>query len=556
MKQLQPGDPRAAIRGRTVPAVAWIIAGLATAPLVALLVLASGNTGDVWGNLLANVLPVSIRVTVLLMAGVAISTALLGIGSAWLVSRHAFPGRNIVHWLLVLPLAIPTYISAYCFVEFLGFTGPVQTLLRDLFSFTSPADYWFPEIRSLPGAIFVMSVVLYPYVYLTCRMLFEFQGGSVIEAGRMLGAGSRRLFFSVALPLARPAVAAGIALALMETLNDIGAVELLGVRTLTFSIFDTWLNRSSLAGAAQIACLLLILAGLLLYLERRSRGARGYAVKHGGTVPMSRIQLTGSRGWLATVLCLIPPAAGFGVPMVVMLRYALLHPEQITHPQLQQAAANSVFVAVVAAFATTLAALILVAALHRVQSRLGKFIKVAATLGYAVPGSVLAVGILYALTQSDNAVDAMARQYLGITTGLLLSGSAFIVIYACCVRFFAVAHGALDAGHQRLSGRETMAARTLGSNARQAFVGIELPLLRRPLLTAMLLVFVEAMKELSATILLRPFNFPTLATHVYEFASRARFEDAAMASLAIVAIGAVPVILLSRLTSSGAARPW
>ncbi len=547
MKVSAAKDLRNAVGQTGVSPIAWVIAALSLVPVVSLLFLAFGDTGEVWGHLLTNVLPRSIATTATLMAGVAACVAVVGIGTAWLVSRYEFPGRALAHWMLVLPLAIPTYISAYCFVEFLGYTGPLQTLVRGIGGFKSPSQYWFPEVRSLPGAVFVLSVVLYPYVYLTCRLLFEVQGRAVIEAGRMLGANGYRLFREVALPLARPAVAAGIALALLETLNDIGAVEILGVRTLTFSIFDTWLNRSSLAGAAQIACLLLVVSGLLLHLERRSRGGRGYAMKQAGFVAPSRIRLVGARAFYAAIACAIPPLLGFIIPVLVMLRFAISRADQIMQPQLQQAAINSILVASITAIATTVAALAFLVALRSMRGTVARLVQQSATLGYAIPGSVLAIGMLFALTRFDNFLDMLMRQQFGLSTGLLLSGSAFIVVYACSVRFFTIAHSALDAGHQRLSGREAKAGRTLGRTATQAFFLIELPLLKGAILTSMLLVFVETMKELSATIFLRPFNFPTLATHVYELSSRARFEDAAIAALFIVGLGAIPVVLLSRL---------
>jgi iron(III) transport system permease protein len=542
-----PPAGRSTSRRPGLPAAALLIAGLAAVPLLSLFVLASGDASGVWRHLAVNVLPSSLAATLELMAGVAIVTGAVGVGAAWLVSRYEFPARRILHWLLVLPLAIPTYLSAYCFVELAGFTGPLQGLIRQVFGFTRPTEYWFPEIRSVGGAIFVMGAVLYPYVYLTCRLLFEMQGRTVIEAGRVLGASGARLFFAVALPLARPAVAAGMSLALMETLNDIGAVEILGVRTLTFSVFDTWLNRSSLAGAAQIACLMLAIVALLLVVEKRSRGARSYAVRHGGAAALGRVRLSGWRAWSVTALCLVPPLIGFGAPVYVMLDYAIARTELLADPELYRAAGNSILVAAFTAATACIAALALILAVRGNRSRLAMLAVRTATLGYAIPGSVLAIGMLYAMTNFDNAVDALARAALGVSTGLVFSGSALIIIYACTVRFLAIAHGSIEAGQTRLSSHVSMVARTLGRSAGQTFVSVELPLLRRAIATAALLVFVDTMKELSATILLRPFNFPTLATHVYELASRARFEDAAMASLLIVVIGAVPVLALSRL---------
>lgn len=530
------------------PAGAILVAVFALTPLIALMVVATGDAGGVWGHLIANVLPRALRDTLMLMTGVGLLSAAIGAGAAWLVARYEFPGRTVLHWALVLPLAIPTYISAYCFLEILDFTGPVQQAVRAIFGFQRANEYWFPDIRSTGGAIFVMSAVLYPYVYLTCRMLFEMQGANVIEAARVLGANGWRQFFGIALPLARPAMAAGVALALMETLNDIGAVEILGVRTLTFSVFDTWLNRSSLAGAAQISLLLLVFVALLLALELRSRGARGYAARNAGTT-LARIRLRGWRALAASALCSLPPLAGFAAPVALMLAYALRRHEQFAEPALWAAAANSLTVSLGAAVLAVSLALALTTAARRSKAPATRYFTRLSTLGYAVPGSVLAIGALFAASAFDNLVDGAARQWLGFSTGLLVTGSAAIIIYAASVRFLAVAYGAIDSGFQRLSPHVGMVARTLGRTQREALFLIELPLLHKALATAALLVFVDTAKELSATLLLRPFNFPTLATHVYEFASRALFGDAAAAALAIVAIGAAPVVLLSALQS-------
>lgn len=536
--------PRSRKRPALPPAGAIVVAIFALTPLIALAAVATGDAGGVWGHLIANVLPRALRDTLVLMAGVGAFSAAIGAGAAWLVARYDFPGRRVLHWALVLPLAIPTYISAYCFIEILDFTGPVQSAIRAAFGFQRASEYWFPDLRSTHGAIFVMSVVLYPYVYLTCRMLFEMQGANVIEAGRVLGANGWRQFFHIALPLARPAVAAGVALALMETLNDIGAVEILGVRTLTFSVFDTWLNRSSLAGAAQISLLLLLFVAVLLALELRSRGSRGYSMRNPGAT-LARIRLRGPRALAASVLCALPLAAGFVAPVALMSVYALRRLEQFADPALAKAAWNSLAVSVGAAALAVALALALATAARISKSPATPYFTRLSTLGYAVPGSVLAIGALQAASGFDNLVDSLAREWLGFSTGLLITGSAAIVIYAASVRFLAVAYGAIDSGFQRLSPHVAMVARTLGRTRRQALLLVELPLLRRALATAALLVFVDTAKELSATLLLRPFNFPTLATHVYELASRALFADAAAAALAIVAIGAIPVIALS-----------
>ncbi|MCB1455522.1 MAG: iron ABC transporter permease [Nitratireductor sp.] len=525
---------------------AMLAAALAALPLVSVGILALGDSGDTWQHLIANVLPTSLMTTLTLVLGVGLATAATGTGCAWLVSRYSFPGRDVLHWLVVLPLAIPTYVAAYCYVELLDYTGPVQSAIRLVGGFQSRPEYFFPEIRSLPGAILVMSLVLYPYVYLTTRLMFSMQGATTIETARVLGASGSRQFLSIAVPLARPAMIAGSALAMMEALNDIGAVEILGVRTLTFSIFDTWLNRSSLAGAAQIACILLVLVALLIVIERRARGARQYHTRGGTMLHAQRIRLTGWKSVAATIICILPPAAGFIAPIILLASYAARRFGQIAEPDLWAAFANSIAVSVATAAVTVVVALFLVSAQRMEQSRASAIGTRIAALGYAAPGSVLALGALYAFSGLDNLVDAFLREHFSISSGLLISGSMAIIIYACSVRFMAIAQGAIESGYSRLSPHLPMAARTLGRTRFGAAFGVELPLLRTTLATAGLLVFVDTMKELSATILLRPFNFQTLATFVYERASRALFEDAALAALMIVIMGIVPVVMLSR----------
>jgi iron(III) transport system permease protein len=527
-----------------------ILCAIVALPFVALLVLATGNSGDVWRHLVANVLPSSLRTTVLLMAGVGLTASIVGVGTAWLVSRFQFFGRGILQWALVLPLAVPTYISAYCFVELLDFTGPVQRAVRAAGGYQTMSDYWFPDIRSLPGAIFIMAAVLYPYVYLTSRVLFEMQAASVLDMSRLLGAGPWRSFFSVALPIARPAIVAGSMLVILEALNDIGAVEMLGVRTLTFAIFDTWLNRSSLAGAAQISCMTLAIVAALIVFERWTRGQRQFASKAGGA--RKSLVVAGSFSSAVMALCcLLPVATGFAAPVGVLGGYALRRMDQILDPQLAVAAMNSISVSVLTALATVGVATVLVVAARRRRHRATSMAAHIAVLGYAVPGSVLAIGTLYAFSTIDNGVDALSRWQFGQSTGLLLSGSAAIVVYGCSVRFLAIAFGTIDAGFSGISGHFAMAARTLGRTANEALFSVELPLLRRAFAMAGLLVFVDTMKELSATVLLRPFGFSTLATFVYERASRGVFEDAALAALVIVAIGIVPVLLLNRVRGDG-----
>ncbi|MFZ1814602.1 MAG: iron ABC transporter permease [Rhizobiaceae bacterium] len=535
---------RASVLGLTAAAAFAVLLAI---PVLSLIMLAAGKSDGVWPHLIENVLPRSILTTVELLAGVGFLSTAIGLPAAWIVSRYSFPGRNLVHWALVMPLAIPTYVSAYCFVELLDFTGPVQSLLRSVAGFQSARDYWFPDIRSLPGAIFVMASVLYPYVYLTSRLVFEMQGASVIDTARVLGAGNFRVFWRIALPLARPAIIAGSALAMMEALNDIGAVEILGVRTLTFSIFDTWLNRSSLAGAAQISLIMMIFVAALLAIERTAQGRKRYHSRDSGTARASQVRLKGVAAIAALVACLMPPLAGFATPVLLMASFAAKRIEQLGDPALFSAAGNSVLVsALTALLAVSLIFVVATFARHG-RTVVAKIIMRLASLGYALPGSILAIGALIAFTSFDNQLDGLLRQRLGISSGLLISGSAAIVVYACTIRFLAIALGAIEPGYSRLSLHLPMAARTLGQSRLGALFKVELPLMKGALATAALLVFVETMKELSATVLLRPFNFQTLATFVYERASRALFEDSAIAALVIVAIGIIPVVLLSRM---------
>jgi iron(III) transport system permease protein len=519
------------------------VVALMAAPIAALAWIAAASSGGTWPHLLRTVLPGATVTTAALMAGVGTGTALIGVGTAWLVTMCRFPGRSIFQVALVLPLAVPVYIVAYCYVELMDFSGPFQTGLRALFGFRTLQDYWFPEIRGLPGAIFCMTSVLFPYVYLTVRVLFLTQSARMIDVSRTLGASPWRLFISVALPLARPAVAVGVSLALMETINDIGAVEFFGVRTLTFSIYQTWLNRSDLPGAAQLAMVLLLVVFALIAMERGARGRQRFAVT-GGRHPLPEFRLSGWRAGLAFLACFLPVLFGFLAPGWLMADYASRRLAQFADPDLHEALATSVTVAAVTALLAVLAGLILVYAARLSRSRAVAGLGRLAATGYAVPGTVLAVGILYPMAALDNGIDAAARSLFGIGTGLLITGSGGAIVYACLVRFLAIAHGTIEAGISRVTEHLDMAARTLGRTPRQVLIEIHVPLMRRALIAAALLVFVDTTKELSATLLLRPFGFETLATFIYAQASRGQFEDAAAASLLIVATGIVPLILL------------
>lgn len=534
-----------------LPAGVYTIAFLAMLPLAALIYQASGDSQDVWPHLVSFVLPSSMATTLLLLVGVAAGTFVLGAGTAWLTSRYRFPFSGFFQWALVLPLATPTYVAAYTWVEFADYTGPVQQLVRDLGGYENSTQYWFPELRSTGGAIFLLSLVLFPYVYLPARLSFQSLGTSMLDVARVLGAGPVRLFLKVALPAARPAIAVGVILALMETLNDIGAVEYLGVRTLTFSVFDTWLNRSSLAGAAQLSLALLVFVGILVVLERRLRARQSFHEGRQSRQALEQIQLSGARAWLAAAACGLPIALGFAVPIAEMAGSIFRRPEQITHLALLNASANSLIVAVSTALLCVMAGFVLAQARRHAAGSAIRAATLASGFGYAIPGTILAIGVLTAMTGIDNQVSRIAYVLTGYKTGLVLSGSLAIVVFACSVRFLAVALGNIEAGYARISPNLASAARTLGRSNEQVVFQIELPLLFKTLSVAALLVIVETMKELSATMLLRPFNFDTLATFVYSHASRAMFEQAAFAALLIVLIGLVPVFLLTQVFITG-----
>jgi iron(III) transport system permease protein len=521
-----------------------LISLIALLPIIAIALIALQPSGDTWPHLLANVLPGALRRTLGLMAGVGLLSLLIGTGTAWLVTMYRFPGRRVFEWLLLLPLAVPTYIIAYSYLELLDYSGIVQSGLRELFGWHDARSYWFPDIRSLGGAIFVMSAVLYPYVYITARASFVAQSVCVLEVSRTLGRNASQTFWQVALPLARPALAAGVALALMETLNDIGAVEFFGVRTLTVAVYDTWLDRSSLAGAAQIASVMLLFVFALLLLELALRAKRRFHHTTGKYRDLPEDTLAGWRGLLATLACALPMLVGFVLPGSVLVHDAIAHVAAGLAPEFWEAALNSLLLAASAAILAVGFAVVLAYARRQTRSKL---IQVASTLpaiSYAVPGTVLAIGLLIPLAGLDNGIDGLMRSLFGLSTGLLLSGTAFAVVLAYTIRFLAASLGAVEAGLSKISRNIDAAARTLGASVSEMLFKVHLPMLRPALGAAALLVFVDSMKELPATLLLRPFNFDTLATQVFTLVSLYRYEEAGLSALTIVLVSLAPVLLL------------
>ncbi|GLK77673.1 ABC transporter permease [Methylopila jiangsuensis] len=534
--------------GRGWLAASLAVALLALAPVAGLVGLASRGSGDLWPHLAAYVLPRALLDTVLLLMGVGVVASAIGVGAAWLVTAYRFPGRGLFDWLLLLPLAMPTYIAAYAYLDLLHPIGPVQATLRGLFGIARPQDLWFPDIRSLGGCAALLGLVLYPYVYLTTRALFLTQSANMLEAARTLGAGGVRAFGTVALPLARPAIAVGVSLALMEALNDIGAAEFLGVRTLTVSIYSTWVNRSSVEGAAQIALAMLAIVLALVFVERFARRRHGIAAAANAPRRASARTPGGFGQTLCVLACALPILLGFGAPAAYLAVAAL---ERVAEfglpPQLGREIWNSTaFAGAATLLAVTLGFLVAYAARMTREAPMARVALRAASVGYAMPGAVLAVGLLTPLAAFDNAVDGVMRQAFGVSTGLLLSGAGAALVYAYVVRFLAIPIGAAEAGLARIPLTLDHAARSLGAGPSGLARSVHLPLAAPAVGAAALLVFVDAMKELPATLLLRPLNVETLATHVYGEAARGTYESGAVAALAIVLCGLPPVALIAR----------
>lgn len=548
---IQPGSISGPSRWRDPWTLgALLVAALVALPIVAVLWLAlTPEDASIWGHLLTTALPGYVRTTLTLMLLVATGTLLLGTSSAWLVTMCQFPGRRLFEWALLLPFAVPAYVIAYVYTDLLEYGGPVQSVLRELFGWQAKSDYWFPDIRSLGGAALMMTLVMYPYVYLLARTAFLEQSPSTLDVGRTLGQGPWSSFFRISLPLARPAIAVGLALVLMETLNDYGTVSFFAVRTLTAGIYDVWLGMGNLGGGAQIAATLLIFVALLITLERSSRRRQQHyqLAKRYQTLPS--YALHGWRAGLATFICLLPVIAGFLVPALLLGEYAYSRFESSWTTEFRRYAGHSLLLSGSAALLAVLVGLF-IAYSRRLHS--GKLLLAAAraaSLGYAMPGAVLAIGVMIPLAAFDNGIDALMRELFGVSTGLLLSGTVFAVVFAYVVRFLAVSLGSIEASLNKITPSMDMAARALGHGPLATLRRVHLPLIRGGILTAALVVFVDCMKELPATLILRPFNFDTLATYVYQYASDERLEACALGALMIVLVGLLPVILLSRTIS-------
>ena len=528
-----------------------VILAIIALPVLTVLVLAVAPADNIWPKLMASVLPSALANTFGLLILTGAATLVTGTATAWLVTMYRFPGRALADHLLVLPLAIPTYIIAYVYADLLAYSGPLQTGLRTFFDLGPGTPALIPDVRSLGGAVFVMASVLYPYVYLSARASFVQQSVCALEVARTLGRTPMGAFWAVALPMARPALVAGTALVMMECVADLAAVQYLGVPTLTASIYATWLQRGNLGGAAQLASVLIALVAVVFAVEQWARGEQRTTTGRYRSIPFH--ELTGWHGYAAASACLTPFVLGFAIPASLLMRNAVTHMASAFEAGFWPAVRNSLLLAVCAAIASLAVALILGYARRVAPNGLTRPAARFAGLGYAMPGTVLAIGLLIPLGAFDNRVDAFMRAHFGLSTGLMLTGSLAALTLAYVIRFLAVALGALESGLSRISPNLDAAARALGETPLSALRRVHIPLLTPALASGALLVFVDSMKELPATLLMRPFNFETLATHVYSLAAIEQFEQASLGALMIVLAGLIPVLALHRTVAGGRA---
>lgn len=542
----KPRRPRA-LSGRGWFLLSGCVAFLALLPVLALCVEALQGSSGLWGHWFTTIFPTALFDTLVLLVGVGLITGIIGTSTAWLVTAYEFRGRAVLEWALLLPLAVPTYIVAYAYLDILHPIGPVQGAIRFLLGFDSPREFRLPDIRSMVGCIILLGFVLFPYVYIPTRAMFLTQSASLIDAARTLGVSRNAIFWRVALPLARPAVAVGISLALMETLNDIGAAEFLGVRTLTVSIYTTWITRSDLPGAAQLALVLLLIVVVLVSIERWARRKQRFSTNIRHSRGFDPVKVRGFKAFGLFLLCSIPIIIGFAMPASYLMieAYKRVRFAGIS-PRLASEAVNTVMFAAIATVLVLLCGIFVAYALRLFPKGPARWFYRLSIMGYAAPGTVIAIGVLVVAGAFDQIVGQIAFQLFGWTTGLLLIGSGAALIYAYVVRFLAISAGGIDAGLERIPQSLDHASRMLGRGVTETFRTLHLPLSKTAIVAAGLLVFVDCVKELPATLLLRPLNFETFSTHLYGEAARGTYEEASIAALAIVVVGILPIIFLAR----------
>ncbi|MGY3994869.1 ABC transporter permease [Aeromonas veronii] len=528
----------------------WAIALLLGLPVIALLFSAFSAEGELFRHLADTVLLDYLGNTLGLVVGVVLLSLLFGVPTAWLVAMCQVPGRRALQWALMLPMAMPSYIVAYVYTDLLDYSGPLQAGLRALFGWNSPADYWFPAIRSLGGAAWVLALVLFPYVYLLTRASFLEQSVSLIHSSRLLGCTPWQSFRRLSLPLARPAIMVAVSLVAMETLADFATVHFFAINTLTTAVYDTWLGYGSLATAAKLSCLMLLAVVLLIALERRSRSRQQVFQKSMGHEQPLRYPLKGMSRALAALWCWGLVLAGFGLPFVILLDYGVRYFELSWTPEFVRFAGNSLAISALTALLAMGIALLL-GFFRRLDGGFKSLLPLRmAAMGYAMPGTVLAIGVLVPLTALDFAINDLADWLGRQGPGLLLTGTITAIVFGYLVRFVAIAIGSVESSMGKISPSLDMAARSLGQGDGGMLRRVHLPLVRRGLFAGAMLVFIESMKELPAALLLRPFNFDTLATHVYQFVSDEMLERGALGAIVIVLVGLLPLIWVNRTLDS------
>ncbi|MGU5658200.1 ABC transporter permease [Aeromonas veronii] len=528
----------------------WATALLLGLPVIALLFSAFSAEGELFRHLADTVLLDYLGNTLGLVVGVVLLSLLFGVPTAWLVAMCQVPGRRALQWALMLPMAMPSYIVAYVYTDLLDYSGPLQAGLRALFGWNSPADYWFPAVRSLGGAAWVLALVLFPYVYLLTRASFLEQSVSLIHSSRLLGCTPWQSFRRLSLPLARPAIMVAVSLVAMETLADFATVHFFAINTLTTAVYDTWLGYGSLATAAKLSCLMLLAVVLLIALERRSRSRQQVFQKFMGHEQPLRYPLKGMSRALAAFWCWGLVLAGFGLPFVILLDYGVRYFELSWTPEFVRFAGNSLAISALTALLAMGIALLL-GFFRRLDGGIKSLLPLRiAAMGYAMPGTVLAIGVLVPLTALDFAINDLAEWLGRQGPGLLLTGTITAIVFGYLVRFVAIAIGSVESSMGKISPSLDMAARSLGQGDGGMLRRVHLPLVRRGLFAGAMLVFIESMKELPAALLLRPFNFDTLATHVYQFVSDEMLERGALGAIVIVLVGLLPLIWVNRTLDS------
>ena len=529
----------------------WIAGSWATAlllglPVIALIFSALSADGELFRHLADTVLLYYIANTSALVLGVVLLSLLFGVPTAWLVAMCQVPGRRALQWALMLPMAMPSYIVAYVYTDLLDYSGPLQAGLRILFDWNTPTDYWFPAIRSLGGAAWVLALVLFPYVYLLARASFLEQSVSLIHSSRLLGCTPWQSFRRLSLPLARPAIMVAVSLVAMETLADFATVHFFAINTLTTAIYDTWLGYGSLATAARLSCLMLLAVVLLIAVERRSRQRQQVFQKSMGHEPPLRYPLRGLPRLLAGLWCWGLVVAGFALPFAILLDYGVRYFELSWTPEFVRFAGNSLTISTLTALLAMGIALLL-GFFRRLDGGVRSLLPLRiAAMGYAMPGTVLAIGVLVPLTALDFGINDLAEWLGQQGPGLLLTGTLTAIVFGYLVRFVAIAIGSVESSMGKISPSLDMAARSLGQGSGGMLRRVHLPLVRRGLFAGAMLVFIESMKELPAALLLRPFNFDTLATHVYQFVSDEMLERGALGAIVIVLVGLLPLIWVNR----------